>query len=79
MTQRLTELAVYDLAPTFFTEFVPKIEGVTPQDIGRVVRQYITPDTFVVVVVGDLATIEQPIRDAGLGPVTVVTAASILD
>lgn len=79
MTGRLTEMAVYGLEPTFFAEFVPRIEAVTGQDIGRVVRQYITPDTFVVIVVGDLAAIEQPIRAAGLGPVQVVPLASILD
>jgi zinc protease len=79
MTQRLAELAVYDLSPNFFTEFVPRIEGVTANEIGRVVRQHITPDTFVVVVVGDLAKIEQPIRNAGLGPVRVVPLSDVLD
>ncbi|MCC7008112.1 MAG: insulinase family protein [Acidobacteria bacterium] len=79
MTQRLTELAVYDLAPSFFTEFVPKIEAVGPEDIGRVVRQHITPDTFAVVIVGDLSKIEQPVRDANLGPVRIVPLTSILD
>ena len=41
-------------------------------------KQYIQPDKFAVVVVGDLAKIEKPIRAANLGPVRVVTVDEIL-
>jgi zinc protease len=73
MAGKLAQLAIYDLPETFFGEYVPKIQAVTAADIERAARQYLPSDRFSVVVVGDLAQIEQPIRDAKLGPVRVVT------
>ena len=41
-------------------------------------NQYVQPDRFAVIVVGDLAKIEKGIRAANLGPVRVVTVDEIL-
>jgi predicted Zn-dependent peptidase len=71
-------LVVYSLPESFFTEYVPKIQAVTAADAQRVAGQYIQPDRFAVVVVGDLAKIEKGIRAANLGPVRVVTVDEIL-
>jgi predicted Zn-dependent peptidase len=68
----LADLVVHDLPESTFTEYVPKIQAVTPADLARAAKTYLQTDKFAVVVVGDLATIEKPIRDAGLGPVKVV-------
>ena len=57
---------------------MPKIQAVTAADVQRVAKQYIQPDRFAVVVVGDLAKIEAGIRAANLGPVRVVTVDEIL-
>jgi predicted Zn-dependent peptidase len=78
MTSQLTTLAVYGLPESFFSEYVPKIQAVTAADIARAAKTYILTDRFAVVVVGDLSKIEQPIRNANLGPVKVVTADEIL-
>jgi zinc protease len=72
------QLVVYGLPDTFLTDYIPKIQAVTAADVQRVANQYIQPDRFAVVVVGDLAKIEAGIRAAGLGPVRVVTADEIL-
>ena len=69
---------VYGLPETFFTEYVPKILAVTSADATRVANQYIQPDRFAVIVVGDLAKIEKGIRAANLGPVKVVTIDEVL-
>jgi zinc protease len=79
MAGKLTELFVYGLEDSFFGEYVPKIEAVTAADIERAAKQYVTPDRFAVVVVGDLSKIEKPIRDANLGPVTIVPMNDVLN
>jgi zinc protease len=78
MTGNLVSLVVYGLPESFFADYVPKIQAVTAADLQRVAAQYIQPDRFAVVVVGDLAKIEAGIRAAGLGPVRVVTVDEIL-
>ncbi len=78
MAGNLIQLVVYGLPETFFTEYVPKIQGTTAAEVLKAAAQYIQTDKFAVVVVGDLAKIEKPIRDANLGPVRVVTADEIL-
>jgi zinc protease len=78
MAGQLSELALYGLPETFFNEYVPKIQGVTTADVERAAKQYVQLDKFAIVVVGDLSKIEQPIRDAKLGPVKVITLDEIL-
>jgi predicted Zn-dependent peptidase len=78
MAGNLIQLVVYSLPETFFSEYVPKIQGTTPAEVLKAAAQYIQSDKFAVVVVGDLAKIEKPIRDANLGPVRVVWADEIL-
>jgi predicted Zn-dependent peptidase len=78
MAGNLIQLVIYGLPETFFTEYVPKILAVTSADATRVANQYIQPDRFAVIVVGDLAKIEKGIRAANLGPVKVVTIDEVL-
>ena len=78
MAANLMDLVVYGLPESFFNEYVPKIQAVTAAEAQRVANQYIQPDRFAVVVVGDLAKIEKGIRAANLGPVRVLTVDEIL-
>jgi predicted Zn-dependent peptidase len=78
MAGQLATLIVYNLPDSFFDEYVPKIQAVTAADLQRVAAQRLNSQTFVVVVAGDLAKIEQPIRSANFGAVTIVKADEIL-
>jgi predicted Zn-dependent peptidase len=78
MASNLISMIVHGLPETFFNEYVSRIQAVTPADVLRVAKQYIQPDRFAVVVVGDLAKIEKPIRALNLGNVRVLTADEIL-
>ncbi len=78
MAGQLSELALYGLPESFFAEYVPKISGVTAADVERAAKQYVQPDKFAIVVVGDLSKIEKLIRDANLGPVKVLTIDEVL-
>jgi predicted Zn-dependent peptidase len=73
VASRLAPLVIYGLPESSLTDFVPKVQAVTAADLQRAAVQYLQTDKFAVVVVGDLATIEKPIRAANLGPVTVLT------
>ena len=78
MAFNLMALVIYDLPETFFTEYVARIRAVTSADVERAAKQYLQPDKFAVIVVGDLKSIEKPIRDANVGPVRVLTLDDVL-
>ena len=78
MTGQLADLVVYNLPDTFFNEYVPKIQAVTAADLQRTANRFLQSNAFVVVVAGDLAKIEQPIRAANFGVVTVIKADNLL-
>jgi zinc protease len=75
---KLTEQVVYGLPDGIFNEYVAKIQAVTAADVARVAQQYVTPDRFAVVVVGDLKTIEAGVRTLNLGTVRIVPIDEIL-
>jgi predicted Zn-dependent peptidase len=70
---RLESLIVYKLPDDYYAKYIPAIEAVTAQDVQRVAKKYLLSDKFAVVVVGDLKTIETPVRALKLGAVNIVT------
>lgn len=78
VASKLSEQVIYNLPEGVFNEYVSKIQAVTAADVARVAKQYITPDRFAVVVVGDLKTIEAGVRKLNLGTVRVVPIDEIL-
>lgn len=75
---KLEELAVHGLPEDFFSSYVGAVQKVTPADIQRVAKQYLLLDKLAVVVVGDRASIEAPIRATNLGPLTIVPVADVM-
>lgn len=78
LAAKLEEIATYGLPDDVFTKYVPSVEGITSADLSRVAKQYLLLDRMTVVIVGDRASIEAPVRAANLGPVTVVPLADVL-
>jgi len=78
MAGRLLDLVIYGLPETYYNEYVQKIQAVTAADVKRVADQYIQPNRFAVVVVGDLAKIEKGIRDANFAPVKTMTIEDVI-
>ena len=60
------------------SQLIHSMEDLIPAVFGQHLNQYIQPDRFAVIVVGDLAKIEKGIRAANLGPVKVVTIDEVL-
>jgi zinc protease len=77
ISARLQEMVVFDLPTEYFESYVDRLRAVTAADVERVAKQYIRPDRFAVVVVGDQKVIDAPIRKLGLGPVTVLAIDEI--
>src|SRR5207248_6805913 len=73
ISRRLEDMLVYHLPDDYFSKYVQNIQAVTAADVQRVAQKYIQPNRFVVVVVGDLKTIEPAIRALNLGRVKVLT------
>ena len=73
ISRRLEDAVVYHLPDDFFSKYVPNIQAITAADVQRVAQKYIQANRVVVVVTGDLKTIEAPIRALNLGPVKVMT------
>lgn len=79
MVERLQHRIVYGLPEDVYRQYVPNVLAVTPADAHRVATERLDPSRFLVVVVGDRASIEAPVRALGLGEVAVVEAGPLLE
>ena len=66
---RFRELLTYGLPLDYYDHYIERINGVTSADVQRVARQYIDPDHFDIVVVGDKAQIEAGLKALNEGAV----------
>jgi len=66
---RFRDLLVYALPFNYYAGYIDRINAVTAADVQRVARQYIDPDRFDIVVVGDRSQIEAGIRALNEGPI----------
>jgi zinc protease len=72
ISRRLEDAIVYHLPDNYFATYVQNIQAVTAADVQRVAKQYVQPNRFAVVIVGDLKAIEPGIRALNLGPIHVL-------
>jgi zinc protease len=73
MARRLEDALVYHLPDDYFAKYVQNIQAVTSSDVQRVAQKYVQPDKVIVVIVGDLKSIEPGVRALNLGPVRVMS------
>jgi predicted Zn-dependent peptidase len=66
------QMALYDLPPDYYMQFVPRIERITTDDISRVMSSHIDPSRLTTLIVGDLDTIGDGLGRLGLGDPVVV-------
>jgi zinc protease len=57
------------LPETYYQEYAAKINAVTSDDLVRVAKRYINLDNLNIVIVGDRAMIEEPLRKTGIAPI----------
>jgi zinc protease len=71
LANRIQTVLVNRYPLDYYSNYRERLAAVRPADIARVGAARLTPNAVTVVVAGDLATIEAPIRALNLGPVEV--------
>lgn len=71
VASQLAELETYGLSIDFYNDYVDRVMAVTAEDVHRVAREHLRPDRAVVVVVGDVATVEPGLRSLDVGPLEI--------
>ena len=71
LAQRIQSVLLYGLPSDYYNTYRERIAALRPEDIAGVAREKLTPNALTIVVAGDLANIEAPIRALNLGPVEV--------
>ncbi len=65
LTRRLSEATLYDLPADYWSTYVPRVMSVDAADVRRAAREHLDPERMAVVVVGDRAAVEAPLRALG--------------
>jgi zinc protease len=63
----VSQLALYDLPDTYFTDFVPTVGAVTADEVTRVAAQYLDPGRLTALVVGDAQVVAESLRTLSFG------------
>ena len=67
----LTSLWTQDLPDDYYQQYAKRIEAITRDDVVRVAKQYVTVDRLAIVIVGDRAAIEGPLKATNIAPIVV--------
>jgi zinc protease len=68
----LAALWVQGLPSSYYDDYGARIAAVTTADVVRVAKQYIDLDHLAIVIVGDRASIEGPLKATGIAPIVAV-------
>jgi zinc protease len=60
------------LPDTYYQDYAARIAAITKDDVMRVAKQYIDLDHLAIVIVGDRASIEGPLKATNIAPIVVV-------
>ena len=70
--QSITSLIVQGLPDDYFQNYGKNISAVTKDDLARVAKQYIDLSHLAIVIVGDRASVEGPLKATGIAPITIL-------
>ena len=77
ISRRLEDQMLFHLPDDYFAKYVQNIDAVTEADVHRVAQTSLDPSRFLVVVSGDLKTIEPAVKALNLGVVKVLTVDDV--
>ncbi len=75
---QLEEQYLYGLPDNYYATYVDRVLAVTPAEVQAAAQKYIQPESFAVVIVGDLKVIRPKLEALKLGPITVVDFKDVL-
>jgi predicted Zn-dependent peptidase len=67
VARSVAQLALYGLPDSYFEEFIPKVKGVTADDVVRAAQRYVDPNRASTLIVGDHSVIAESLASLGLG------------
>jgi zinc protease len=67
----IVSLWTQGLPDDYYQQYAARIAAVRREDVVRVARQYVDLDHLVIVIVGDRSTIEGPLRETRVAPITI--------
>jgi zinc protease len=76
VADRMAEVVLHDLPDDFFDGYTAAVLAVTASDVQRAARAHLDAREMAIVVVGDRAAIEEPLRRLELGDVIVLESPS---
>lgn len=68
----ISSIYTQDLSETYFKDYATKINAVTRDDLVRVAKKYLDVDHMNLVIVGDRASIEGPLKATGIAPIQIL-------
>jgi zinc protease len=68
----LTSLWTQDLPADYYQQYAKAVAAVTKDDVLRVAKKHIDLDRLAIVIVGDRASIEAPLKATGIAPITIL-------
>lgn len=73
VARSVAQLALHGLPDSYFEDFIPRLAGVTADDVTRAAQRYLEREKMTTVIVGDLDKIAGSLPELGLGPHKVLT------
>jgi zinc protease len=68
----ITTIWTQGLPEDYYQQYGQKVAAITRDDVLRVAKQYVDLEHLAIVIVGDRASIEAPLRATGIAPITVL-------
>ena len=75
----IVSLWTQGLPDDYYQQYAARIAAVRREDVVRVARQYVDVDHLAIVIVGDRATIEGPLRAAAIAPIAITDIEGRID
>jgi zinc protease len=72
INRSLSTVWTYGLSDDYYQQYAKSVAAVTKDDVLRVARQYIDLPHLAIVIVGDRASIEGPLKATGIAPIVVL-------
>ena len=77
VARAIAQLSLFDLPESFYSEFVPRIEALTPEDVTQAAARHLDPSQLTTLIVGDVDATSQEFGRLGLGEPELVSPDSI--
>ncbi|HJP90689.1 MAG TPA: pitrilysin family protein [Pyrinomonadaceae bacterium] len=72
ISNAITSLVVLGLPDDYYQTYAQNVSAVTKEDLLRVAKHYIDLNHLAIVIVGDRASVEGPLKATGIAPITLI-------